>query len=145
MFSASTFPCPSCHEFINTSMTECKFCHAPVDAQAAMLAVEQQEKINGACNSASMIRTLAGAMWIFFFLRLIPFLGLLGWVVLGLFIVVPVRLVIWAVKYGGVKTEDVDYKRAWRNWATALVLWLLMPVVFVVLIFVVAGAAILSR
>src|SRR5215210_7630052 len=100
MQSVSSFPCPNCREFINTSMTECKFCHAPVDPQAAMAAVEQQEKINSACNSASMIRNLAGAMWVFFFLRFIPFLGLLGYVVLVLFFVVPIRLGIWQTKYG---------------------------------------------
>ena len=96
--NVSTFPCPSCREFINTSMSECRFCHAPVDPQAAMAAVEVQEKINAACNSASMVRTLAGAMWVFFFVRYIPFLGLVGLVSLVLFFVVPVWLVVWLVK-----------------------------------------------
>ena len=29
------FRCPNCQEFINTSLTECSFCHSPVDAAAA--------------------------------------------------------------------------------------------------------------
>jgi hypothetical protein len=92
-----------------------------------------------------MIRNLAGAMWVFFFLRFVPFLGLLGYVVLVLFFVVPIRLVIWQVKYGGIKTADVDYARAKRNLLVSLGLWMLMIVATVVLIIVVAGALAISR
>ena len=146
MESVSTYPCPNCGEFINASMTECRFCHAAIDPQAAQAAAAQQERINAACNSASMIRNLASAMWVFFFIRFIPFLGLVGYVALVLFFVVPIRLIIWMVKYGGINTQDVDYKRAKRNLLTALILWLLMPVAVVILIFVFAGAAfVISR
>ena len=129
MLGPRTFPCPACHEFINESMQSCRFCSAPVDANLAAAAVEHQEKINKACNSASIVRNLAGVMWVCFFARLLPLAGLFataGLVIL--FVVVPVRLVIWLVRYGGVRTEDVDYKRAKRNLLISLVLWLLVPV-----------------
>ncbi len=75
MLNVSTFPCPNCHEFISTSMTTCKYCSVPIDPQAASTAVELQDKVNRACNDASLVRNLAGAMWVFFFVRLIPIIG----------------------------------------------------------------------
>lgn len=146
MFAPRTFPCPACHEFINESMRTCRFCSAPVDASLAAAAVEHQERINKACNSASIVRNLAGVMWLLFFVRLLPFVGifaLIGMVIL--FFVVPVRLIIWMLKYGGIRTEDVDYKRAKRNVLVSFLLWVLMIVVPVVLVLLVAGTFALFR
>ena len=141
MLSVSTFQCPNCHEYINTSMTQCRYCAVPIDAQLATAAVELQEKVNSACNSASLIRNMAGVMWLCFFLRMIPFVGLVATVaLLILFFVVPIRLVYWLVRYGGIQTVDVDYKRARRNWLMALILWLLMIIVPLALVFLFAGA-----
>jgi len=140
MFNVSTFPCPNCHEFINTSMTTCKYCSVPIDPEAASSAVELQDKINRACNDASLVRNLAGAMWVFFFVRLIPFIGLVALIgLIILFFFVPVRLIMWQVRFGGIQTADVDYKRAKRNVLVALGLWLLMLIVPVVLMFLLAG------
>jgi hypothetical protein len=145
MFNARPFPCPACHEFINETMKTCRFCSAPVDAQAAAAAITSQERINKACNDASLIRNLAGVMWLCFVLRFVPFIGLVaGIALLILFLVIPVRLVIWLVRFGGIKTEDVDYKSAKRNVLMALVLWVLMLLVPVVLIFLMAGAMTLA-
>jgi hypothetical protein len=146
MFNVSTFPCPNCHEFINTSMTACKYCSVPIDPQAASSAVELQDKINRACNDASLVRNLAGAMWVAFFVRLIPFIGLVALIgLIILFFLVPVRLIMWQVRFGGIQTADVDYKRAKRNVLVALGLWLLMIIVPVVLMFAMAGFAILGN
>ncbi len=141
MLNVSTFPCPNCHEFINSSMTTCKYCSAAIDLQAAITAVELQDKINRACNDASLVRNLAGAMWVFFFVRLIPIIGYVANIaMIVLFLLVPVRLIMWQVRFGGIQTADVDYKRANRNILVALGLWVLIIIVFVVLIVLVAGA-----
>jgi hypothetical protein len=110
-----------------------------IDSQTASAAVELQEKINNACNDASLIRNMAGAMWVGFFVRLIPFFGLVGLVVIVLFVVVVVKLIIWQVRYGSIRTTDVDYKQAYRNWIIALALWGLMLIAPVVMIFLFAG------
>ncbi len=145
MFALKSYPCPNCREFINTSMTAYQFCSAPVDPQAAMAAVEAQDKINDACNSASLIRNLAGGMWVCFFARLVPFIGLVATAaMLLLFILVPIRLVYWLAKYGGIQTADVDFKRARRNLLIAFGLWLLIIIVPLVLIFIFAGALALT-
>ena len=140
MFTPSSFPCPSCQEFINDSMTQCPYCSAPVDPQVARQAVEFQQRVNNACNDASLIRNLAGVMWLCFFLRFIPFVGCAaGIALLILFFLVPIRLLIWQSKYGMLRTPDVDYQRAKRNALIALALWILMVIVPAVLIIFFAG------
>jgi hypothetical protein len=139
MFPITTFRCPGCGEYINTEMKQCKYCSMFIDPQTANAAVELQEKINNACNDASNIRNLAGAMWIGFFVRFIPFFGLIGYVSFVLFFVVLVKLIIWQVRYGSIRTSDVDFKQANRNWIIALVLWGLMLIVPIVLIIFFAG------
>ena len=72
MLNVSTFPCPNCHEFISASVTTCRYCFVPINPQAASTAVELQDKVNSACNDASLVRNLAGAMWVFSFVRFYP-------------------------------------------------------------------------
>ncbi len=101
-----------------------------IDPQTASVAVEMERKISDACNDASSIRNLAGAMWVFFFVRMIPFLGFLALLAtIALFFVVLVKLVIWQVRFGSIRTSDIDYKQAYRNWIISLVLWLLMIII----------------
>ena len=140
MLNVSTFPCPNCHEFISTSMTTCKYCSVPIDPQAASTAVELQDKVNRACNDASLVRNLAGAMWVFFFVRLIPLIGYVADIgMFVLFLLIPIRLIMWQVRFGGIQTADLDYKRAKQNILIALGLWILIIIVSLVLIFLLAG------
>lgn len=141
MSSLSTFQCPNCREYINTGMSQCKYCSVPIDPTIASMAVEAQEKINRACNDASLIRNLAGVMWAGFFLRFLPFISIVGWVLLFIgFIVVPFRLVLWLLRFGGIYTQDVDYKQAKRNWYVAVGLWLLSIPFVLIFIFAIAAS-----
>lgn len=136
MLNVSAFPCPNCHEFISTNVTTCKYCSVPIDPQAANSAVELQDKVNRACNDASLVRNLAGAMWVCFFVRFIPFIGLVASIGMFVFFLsLPVRLIMWQVSFGGIQTADLDYKRAKREILVALGLWLLIFVVLAVAIF----------
>lgn len=138
MTTAQTFPCPNCREFINDRMSVCRYCNAPVDPLAAAAAVAEQDKINRACNSASLARTVAGVMWLLFFLRLIPMLAAAGAGMVGGLVAVPVWIIFWMVRYGGIRTEDVDYKRARRNIISAAVLWALLVVTYIAVLFFLA-------
>jgi uncharacterized membrane protein YvbJ len=40
------FRCPTCQEFIAADATQCRFCSAPLDAEAAKSAAAAQEKEN---------------------------------------------------------------------------------------------------
>ena len=46
MSRVRVFPCPRCHEFIATDARSCRFCSTPIDAQAAQLAADAQDKEN---------------------------------------------------------------------------------------------------
>jgi hypothetical protein len=126
-------------------MQVCRYCSTPVDPAIAQHAAEVQERINRACNSASSIRNAAGAMWIFFLVRFLPCLGLAG--VIGFlfaFFFVPVSIIFWQTRYGGIQTEDVDFKRAKLNKNIALLIWApaaVLMAIWVALIFI----AIISR
>ena len=119
-----TFPCPNCKEIINDSMASCRYCHAPVDPQAAATAAELQGRVNQACSDASYLRTAALVMWAFLGLSFIPFVPLVSWAFLITFVVVLVMIIRWQLKFGGVKTEDPDYPRARRSKNLAALLWL---------------------
>ena len=90
MFALKTFPCPNCHEFINSGMEKCKYCSITIDPQMANAAVELQDKVNRSCNEASLLRNIAGAMWVGFVVRFVPFIGIVGLIIMVIgFIVVP--------------------------------------------------------
>lgn len=136
MFNVSTFPCPSCHEFISTNTTSCKYCSVPIDPQMASIAAELQDRVNKACNEASLVRNSAGTMWVSFFLRFIPFIGFIaGIAMVVLIVLIPIQLIRWQVSFGGIQTADPDYKRAKQKIPVALGLWLLMIIVLAVLMF----------
>lgn len=119
---AGIFPCYSCGQMIYSDVEKCRFCSAIVDRQAAAQGADLQSRVNAACNQAKLLRGSAGAMWIFFLLGLLfmPF----GWAFTGLFFVIPVWLISWQLKFGGLQTSDPDYKRARHERLLALIIWL---------------------
>lgn len=132
MFETHTFPCPNCNEIINDSMRECKYCHAPIDPQAARAAGELQARVNQACSDASYTKTAAYLMLVFMGLNLIPFIPLVSWGFVFTFIAVIVMIIRWQAKFGGLQTQDLDYKTAKLSRNIALVLWIIViPVSFV--------------
>ena len=132
MFETKTFPCPNCNEIINDSMETCRFCHAPVDRQAAAYAAEIQSRVNQACSDASYLRIAAVAMWIFLGLYVVPFIPLVGWGFLVTFFVVLILMIRWLIKFIGLQTRDKDFLQAKRSLIIALVLWLAaIPVGFI--------------
>jgi hypothetical protein len=110
------FECPSCNQTINTSMQQCPFCSAPVDALAAESAANALSKINQACSDASYLKIMTGLLIPFFFLQLVPFLGLAGLVGFWfLRIAIPVMAIRWFLKYGKIQTTDPDFAPAKRT------------------------------
>jgi len=133
MFQPQTFPCPNCNEIINDSMQTCRYCSAPVDPQAASAAAENQTRVNRACSDASFLRSAAAAMFGLLALSVVPFISFLmylGFIIT--FFVVLVLIIRWQIKFGRLKTNDVDYQRAKRMRRVALVLWLVAIPVAVV-------------
>ncbi len=124
------FRCPNCHEFINTTLKQCRFCGAEVDPVAADAAATFQSKLNPISNDSSFARILAGIMWVMFFVGLIPFCGIVGFGVYFLFFAVPIVTARswWRLRAIG-KCEDPALKGALRYLRVSAIMWGLMFVV----------------
>ncbi|MBB5059610.1 hypothetical protein HDF16_004336 [Granulicella aggregans] len=109
------FPCPNCNETINTSLSQCTYCGTPVDRSAALLSAAETSRISQACSDASYLKIIAWALLACLGLLFIPFLSLAGAVGFWfLRIAVPVMVVRWWIKFGGIKTGDPDFPGAKR-------------------------------
>jgi len=124
------FRCPNCHEFINTTMKQCRFCGAEVDPVAAEAAATFQSKLNAICNDSSFARILAGTMWVMFFVSFIPLCGIVIFGAYFLFFAVPVVTArSWRRLRTIGKCEDPALKGALRYLRVAAIMWGLMFVV----------------
>ena len=118
----STLPCPSCGQMIYSDSTKCRFCSRDIDPATAAAGADLQAKVNNACNQAKLVRHMASAMWVLFFVGFIFTGGTIG--VLAFFFIIPAALVVWQIKYASLKTADLDYKKAKRDRLVAVALWL---------------------
>lgn len=117
------FQCPNCREFINASMSNCSYCGVAINYDSAIAAANIQSKVGQACSDASYLKITARAFVVFYLLSWVPFLPLVGWGSLILFIAVPVMLIRWWVKYSKLQTADPDYEKAKRDTIIAAVIW----------------------
>jgi hypothetical protein len=126
------FECPNCKETIDSTAEKCRFCGLVVDREAAQKAALFLAKINQACSDASYMKSCAWALPVFYLLRYVPFLGLLGVVgFLGLLIGLPIWALRWWLKYGSLMMEDADFIRA-RN--TVKIIGIVVPTLSIVFI-----------
>jgi hypothetical protein len=117
---------------INDISDTCRFCSTPVDRTTAVAAADFQEKVNRACSDGSFLKTTAMTMFIFLGLSFVPFMPLVGYGFLILLIAVPVMIIRWQVKFGGLETGDPDYRTAKRSRNLAIALWVGALVVYLV-------------
>jgi hypothetical protein len=130
---AGIFECPNCKQTINTSMSKCPFCSVALDPHEASVAADLMDQVNQACSDASYLRIMAGTMWGFWVLSLIPFVGVVG--TLGmwfLLIAIPAMAIRWRVKFGAVWSDDPEFSRAKRVTVTAVGIWALFVLFLVV-------------
>jgi hypothetical protein len=107
------FTCPKCRETIDSSAPACRFCGEKVDPEAAQKAAILLAKVNQACSDASYMKSTAFAIPVFFVLRFLPFvsmLGLIGFV--GLCAVLPFWALRWWLKYAKLASSDADFLKA---------------------------------
>ena len=114
--TVEVFSCPTCNETINTSMQQCAFCATPIDREAAATAAAATTRISQACNDASYLRIMLGALLPFGLSIFFPFLGLIGIVgFVFLKYAIPVMAIRWWISFGRIKTPDPDFSRARRT------------------------------
>ena len=142
-----TFPCPNCKEIINDTMEHCRYCSAPIDREAAIVAAENQSKVNQAYSDASFVRTAAVAIFIFLGLSFLPFISFIAYLAsIFTFLAVAVMLIRWQIKFGRLQSGDPDYLRAKRAKNITLLLWVAaIPAFLVRELFGVIISLILSR
>jgi hypothetical protein len=72
------FPCPQCGEILMTGVRSCEYCSTPVDAAAAEASADQQEQLQKAYGEANSLVLAARMFLLFFGLRFVPILGMVG-------------------------------------------------------------------
>jgi hypothetical protein len=107
------FECPHCKETIDASAEACRFCGAKIDHEAARTAAALMAKINQACSDASYMRSTALSLPVFLLLRFVPFIAIVGTIgFVGVTLITPFWALRWWLKYGAIKTDDADFRRA---------------------------------
>jgi hypothetical protein len=111
--TSTIFECPKCKETIDASAEFCRFCGAGIDREEALRAAKVMARINQACSDASYMRTCALAVPVFFVLRFVPFLTMLGTIgFVGLVFAIPIWAMIWWSRYASIQSDDADFRRA---------------------------------
>jgi len=123
VISSAIFQCPNCNETISSTAESCCFCGAKVDREAANRDAERLAKINQACSGANTMRSAALMLPVFFALRFVPFIHVVGGIgFLLLLLGIPVWAMRWWHKYGGIEPEDPDVVRARRTVKTIAII-----------------------
>jgi hypothetical protein len=139
------FRCPACKEYINTSMTKCRFCHAPVD-QATLARARVQERIDRVCRLAAGILRFwwfmpvifwAMAVWTYtdwknflFFYSLEPRFA--RWQLIPVISLAAI-ITVW-LQIRRVEAVDPNLEKAERVMKVSLLLWVLtFPVPLIIL------------
>jgi hypothetical protein len=145
------FACPKCGEMINTSMTVCAFCNAPVDPQWAAWAANAQATITSGFNHANNLMLAARGTAA---LMLASFIPCGGNIALIAFIVMifafPVLILIWFSKYQwglqGIDKDHADLKQSRSRilkasivWAATIIAWPILAVLFGLIVALVAS------
>ena len=83
MAEPTIFECPACKETIDAKAETCRFCGVKVDREAALRLRWMLAQVNQACSDASYMRSTALTLPVFFGLRFLPFVSLLGTIGFG--------------------------------------------------------------
>ncbi len=128
------FDCPNCKETIDAAADSCRFCGAKIDREGARSAAILMAQINKACSDASYMKSTTFTLPVFFALRFVPFISLLGTIgFIGLLMGIPIWTLVWRRKYGRIVTTDSDYLKARR---TVFLIGIFVPIIFALFIIV---------
>jgi hypothetical protein len=97
-------------------MQQCPFCGTAIDHAVAAASATETSKISRACCDASYLKIMLGILIPFGALVFFPFLGLAGLV--GFVFIkyaIPVMASRWWIKYGQMKSQDLDLRKAWKT------------------------------
>ncbi|MBP6820296.1 MAG: hypothetical protein KA368_02070 [Acidobacteria bacterium] len=132
-----TVQCQNCLEFINASLTNCRYCGAVVSLENPPAEGNAKTKVADASRDGYLLTIMARALAVCFIALTFSILSKLALAVfLILLVAVPLMLVRWWVKYRGLQTEEHNYRMARLNtikaavvWGAILLLWLFVSVI----------------
>ncbi|HVN92394.1 MAG TPA: hypothetical protein VMT38_01795 [Terracidiphilus sp.] len=134
MAEPTIFECPNCRETIDAAADACRFCGARIDKEAARAAAELMARINKACSDASYMKSTTFTLPVFFGLRFVPFISLLGTIgFIGLLIGIPIWVLVWRHKYNRIVTSDRDFLKAKR---TVFLIGVFVPMILALFVIV---------
>lgn len=118
------FQCPNCKQTIDTAAVKCPFCAVSIDPKAAEDAADTMAKINQACSDASYLRIMAGSMLALLLLSFLPLIGFAAMIgFYFLIFAVPIMTIRWWVKFGGLKSDESDWRRAKKTALISIGIW----------------------
>jgi Ca2+/Na+ antiporter len=128
------FDCPKCKQTIDASAVSCRFCGAHIDSDIALKSAALLAKANQAISEASFMRTVAFSLPVFFVLRFVPLISMLGELgFVGITIVLPIWGVVWWFRYNALEYDDAEFKKARRTVLIATIVVAAVFVLFVIL------------
>ncbi len=139
MGEPSIFECPNCKETIDAKAENCRFCGVKVDREAARSAAALLARINQACSDASYMRSTALALPVFFGLRFVPIISMLGSIgFLGLSLGIPIWSARWWWKFAKIDAHDAEFRKARKTVMWVGIIVSLVAVLFEIVPFVLA-------
>lgn len=126
------FQCPSCRQTIDTAAVKCPFCSVSIDPKLAEAAADTMAKVNQACSDASYLRVMAGSMLVFLLLSLLPLVGFVAMIGFYFLVVaVPVMTIRWWVKFGGLTSDETDWRRAKSTALISIGIWAIFLILII--------------
>jgi hypothetical protein len=121
------FECPNCRQTIDTASTQCRFCSASIDPEAAEAAAAKMARINRACSDASYLKIAALCAPAFLLIFFIPFMALLGEVgLIFLEVAIPIWIILWCVRFFRIQSDDPDFRRAKKTVVIVAIAWVIL-------------------
>lgn len=121
---AQTVQCQNCLEFVNSSLTNCRYCGAVIGSENATAEEDAQSKIAQAIRDGNFLKLLLRVLAVCFIaltFSIFSKVALAGFLIL--LVVVPLLQIRWWAKYRNLQTEDADYQTAKRETIMSAVVW----------------------
>lgn len=129
--------CHNCLEFINASLTNCRYCGTVVGVENPPVEGNAKSKVADASRDGYLLTIMARALAVCFIaltFSIFSKLALAGFLIL--LAAVPMMLIRWWVKYRGLQIEEHGYKVARLSavmaavvWCAVLLVWLFASVI----------------
>lgn len=117
--SSQSFQCRNCLEIINAALTNCPYCGAVVEPEAAQTVPTLAQAAGNAC----ILKLLARAELVLFVLGFVPYLSLAFFGFLILLVGVPALCLRWWIKYRTLRGAGREYETAQSDVIAAALLW----------------------